>query len=158
MGCFRRHAPRGLDRTRLVHDSAQGTKGLPPTWSHHPVGFCFPSLACADRKSTTASIAYFCMASALGRVPIPTEFAGANGYPAGTTRSIWVSQKILHTKVANTDLRSTFDTSTGQSRPQLYYSRSCLLPDFLYQTSLRMWWQLWNILSDFIVSYSSILS
>jgi len=39
----------------------------------------------------TASIAYFSMASALGRAVIPTEFAGADGFPAGTTRSIWVS-------------------------------------------------------------------
>jgi hypothetical protein len=31
------------------------------------------------------------MASALGRVAIPTEFAGADGFPAGVTRSIWVS-------------------------------------------------------------------
>jgi energy-converting hydrogenase Eha subunit G len=39
----------------------------------------------------TASVAYFCLASALGRAAIPTEFSGANGFAAGTTRSIWVS-------------------------------------------------------------------
>jgi bacteriorhodopsin len=52
----------------------------------------------------TASVAYFCLASALGRAAIPTEFAGANGFPAGTTRSIWVS-------VANLDARQKL-TST----------------------------------------------
>jgi bacteriorhodopsin len=41
------------------------------------------------------------MASALGRVAIPTEFDGANGFPAGTTRSIWVSVKQNSRKVAN---------------------------------------------------------
>jgi len=42
----------------------------------------------------TASIAYFSMASALGRADIPTEFAGANGFPAGTSRSIWYVRYI----------------------------------------------------------------
>lgn len=42
----------------------------------------------------TASVAYFSLASALGRVAIPTEFAGANGFPAGTTRAIWYVRYI----------------------------------------------------------------
>jgi bacteriorhodopsin len=42
----------------------------------------------------TASVAYFCLASALGRAAIPTEFAGANGFAAGTTRSIWYVRYI----------------------------------------------------------------
>ena len=39
---------------------------------------------------TTASIAYFCMASDLGSTPIATEF-GHIGGPAGVGRQIWVS-------------------------------------------------------------------
>lgn len=43
---------------------------------------------------TTATIAYFSMASNLGATPIATEFRHL-GYPIGTLRQIWVSLPIL---------------------------------------------------------------
>ncbi len=42
---------------------------------------------------TTASVAYFSMASNLGYVGIPTEFAGV-GYAQGVYRQIWVRLAI----------------------------------------------------------------
>lgn len=42
---------------------------------------------------TTASIAYFCMASNLGSTPIATEFEHL-GYPVGTLRQIWYVRYI----------------------------------------------------------------
>ena len=43
---------------------------------------------------TTASIAYFTLASNYGKAIVPTEYAGANGFPAGTGRSIWYVRYI----------------------------------------------------------------
>ena len=43
---------------------------------------------------STASIAYFCMASDLGGTPIAVEFQHANGFPIGTTRAIWYVRYI----------------------------------------------------------------
>lgn len=66
---------------------------------------------------TTASLAYFSMASDLGATPIATEFRAG-----GATRAIWVSPtssySLIHCK-DHTDLRSAANsmcaTSTGPS-------------------------------------------
>lgn len=43
---------------------------------------------------TTASIAYFTLASNYGKTPVPVEFSHANGFPVGSTRSIWYVRYI----------------------------------------------------------------
>lgn len=78
---------------------------------------------------TTATIAYFSMASNLGSTPIATEFAYL-GYPIGTLRQIWVSFDICLLSRIVADFFSTSGTSTGSSPPPLSSSSSPSLPVF----------------------------